>query len=100
MAHRWDNAFHNLDGKKTAMASSDHSQPRAGTHPQTLAAPALAADPIARAQHLVDSRPQGAYQVDWCQQAIHFGDLSVLAISSLRTQAATIPPRPNPRDFR
>jgi hypothetical protein len=81
------------------MSGSDHSQPRAGTHPQTQAASALAAHALARAQDLVDSRPEGAYQLDWCQEAVHVGDLSVLAIS-LRAQAATTPAHPDPREFR
>lgn len=84
MAHRWDNVFHNHDGKKRAM---------------TQATPALAAHAIARAQHLVDSRPEGAYQLDWCQEALHFGDLSVLAIA-LMTQATTTPAQRNPRESR
>jgi hypothetical protein len=48
---------------------------------------------------LVDSRPEGAYQLDWYQEALHFGDLSVLAIS-LMTQAATTPAHPTPRELR
>jgi hypothetical protein len=92
-------SFHDGHGKKAAMSSSDHSHPHAGTDPQTQAGSALAAHAIARAQHLVDSRPEGPYQLDWCQEALHFGDLSVFAIS-LMTQTATTPAHATPRGFR
>ena len=91
--------LHDVHGKKAGMSSSDHSQPHAGAQPQTQAASALAAHAIARAQYLVDSRPEGAYQLDWYQEALHFGDLSVLAIS-LMAHAATTPAHPTPREFR
>jgi hypothetical protein len=40
-----------------------------------------AAQAVARAQHLVDSRPPGPYELAWCQEAMHIGDMSVAAIA-------------------
>jgi hypothetical protein len=82
------------------MSSSDRSQARAGTQTQT--ASALATCVIARAQDLVDSRPapgEAAYHLDWCQEALNFGDLTAIA-AILLTRAATTPARANPREFR
>jgi hypothetical protein len=43
-----------------------------------------AAEAVARAQHLVDSRPPGPYQPAWCQEAMHVGEMSVAAIALSR----------------
>jgi hypothetical protein len=42
-----------------------------------------AADATARAQHLVDSRPKGAYPLAWCIEAMHVGDLTAIAALQL-----------------
>jgi hypothetical protein len=42
-----------------------------------------AADATARAQHLVDSRPKGAYPPAWCVEAMHVGDLTAIAALQL-----------------
>jgi hypothetical protein len=42
-----------------------------------------AADATARAQHLVDSRPKGAYPLAWCVEAMHVGDLTAIAALQL-----------------
>jgi hypothetical protein len=39
------------------------------------------AQAVAHAQHLVDSRPPGPYQLAWCQEAMHVGDIAVAAIA-------------------
>jgi hypothetical protein len=35
-----------------------------------------------RAQELVESKPAGAYPLPWCVEALHVGDISVLALDS------------------
>ena len=35
-----------------------------------------------RAQELVESRPAGAYPLPWCVEALHVGDMSVLALDA------------------
>jgi hypothetical protein len=35
-----------------------------------------------RAQELVESRPAGAYPLPWCVEALHVGDISVLALDA------------------
>ena len=34
---------------------------------------------VARAQRLIDSRPQGEYPVAWCIEASYVGDLTAIA---------------------
>jgi hypothetical protein len=43
-----------------------------------------AAQAVARAQYLVDSRPPGRYQLAWCEEARHVGDMTVAAIALSR----------------
>ncbi len=45
----------------------------------------------ARAQDLIDSRPEGEYPVDWCFEAKHIGDLTALGM--LAALAAGVPRR-------
>jgi hypothetical protein len=39
---------------------------------------------VASGQHLVDSRPRGAYPLDWCIKASYIGDLTALAMVAAR----------------
>lgn len=59
--------------------SDGDSQNRAA-QPSELRAKAL----VARAQHLIDTRPQGEYPVAWCIEAAHIGDLTVIATVAAR----------------
>jgi len=38
---------------------------------------------LARAQELVDSRPPGPYQAEWCAEAMHVGDSRALLMVEL-----------------
>lgn len=35
---------------------------------------------VARAQHLIDSRPRDAYPLTWCIEASYIGDLTAIAM--------------------
>ncbi len=35
---------------------------------------------VARAQHLIDSRPRDAYPLAWCIEALYIGDLTATAM--------------------
>ena len=35
---------------------------------------------VARAQHLIDSRPRDAYPLAWCIEAAYIGDLTAIAM--------------------
>lgn len=35
---------------------------------------------VARAQHLIDSRPRDAYPLAWCIEASYIGDLTAIAM--------------------
>ena len=41
--------------------------------------PRIVADVLARAQHLVDSRPAGPYETQWCSEAYFVGVATALA---------------------
>lgn len=43
---------------------------------------------IARAQHLIDSRPRGEYPLTWCIEAFYIGDLTAIAAVAARASDA------------
>ena len=45
--------------------------------------PPTAVQAVARAQHLVDSRPPGPYQARWCAEALMVGDATALVTVAL-----------------
>jgi hypothetical protein len=42
--------------------------------------PPMIVEAVARAQHLVDSRPPGPYQGRWCAEALMVGDATALVM--------------------
>jgi hypothetical protein len=72
------------------MSDSDDAQ-RTSARTRNAAAQQLTASVASRAQHLVDSRPPGPYQLKWCQEALYVGDLTALAAVSLRRPAGRGP---------
>lgn len=68
------------------MSDSDHAQrlrgesSSAGWHP-------VAGQVVSGAQRLVDSRPTGPYQQEWCRAALHLGDLTALVTVRLRERS-------------
>lgn len=49
---------------------------------------------VARAQHLIDSRPRDAYPLAWCIEASYIGDLT--AIAMVAASAAGLDGRKSP----
>ena len=72
------------------MSDSDDAR-RASARTRNARAQQLTAYVASRAQHLVDSRPPGPYQLKWCQEALYVGDLTALAAVSLRRPAGRAP---------
>ena len=73
------------------MPSSDESAGPPDVRPEQEIASRRAAHAVARAQHLVDSRPPGRYQLLWCQWAMHDGDMSVAALALSRMAESGFP---------
>jgi hypothetical protein len=67
-----------MDERNLKLQSAAYDDASVGDH----AAPSRAADALARAQHLVDSRPEGEYPLALCIEAMHVGDLP--AVVALR----------------
>jgi len=72
------------------MSDSDDAR-RTSARTRNARAQQLTAYMASRAQHLVDSRPPGAYRLKWCQEALYVGDLTALAAVSLRGPADGAP---------
>jgi hypothetical protein len=49
----------------------------------------LVAHTVSHAQRLVDSRPPGPYQLEWCQEALSIGDFTALAAAALHEAIPT-----------
>ena len=70
--------------KEASMGYSDDLASRSAPAPQvgsTLRRTVV--QTLACAQHLVDSRPPGAYQARWCAEALLVGDGTALAMAAL-----------------
>jgi hypothetical protein len=49
---------------------------------------------VARAQHLIDSRPRDAYPLAWCIEASYIGDLTAIAMVAASATALSTPKSP------
>jgi hypothetical protein len=68
------------------MSDSEDAR-RTSARTRNARAQQLTAHVASRAQHLVDARPPGPYQLGWCQEALYVGDLTALAAVALRRPA-------------
>jgi hypothetical protein len=78
-----------LERRQRIMSDSDDAR-RTSARTRNARAQQLT-EVASRAQHLVDSRPPGPYQLKWCQEALYVGDLTALAAVSLRRPAGRAP---------
>lgn len=49
---------------------------------------------VARAQHLIDSRPPDAYPLAWCIEALYVGDLTAIAMVAASASRLSGPKSP------
>ena len=49
---------------------------------------------VARAQHLIDSRPRDAYPLAWCIEASYIGDLPAVAMVAASATGVNRPTSP------
>ena len=69
------------------MAPSDDVHTGSATVPPAALSPSVV-QIVTRAQRLVDSRPPGPYEVEWCAEALMVGDATALAITALANRTA------------